>query len=231
MKVKLELGILLIVFLLSSYLIYNYVDSDTKHIVTNEEIRFKEEYEKLNGVYNEKTNNYYLNVNILENNNVKYKNVNEIIDILKSGTGVIYFGFPECPWCRNLVPVLVNTLNEYTVPFYYYNAYDIRDNKHLDENGNIVVDKEGTEEYYELVDVLKDYLGEYSGLNDSSIKRLYFPTIVFVKEGKILYTHIGTLDSQENPYIELSEEQQNELSNIISKYATKVYDVVCDDQC
>lgn len=231
MKVKIELGILLIIFLLSSYLIYNFVDSDTKNIVTNEEIRFKEEYEKLNGVYNDKTNHYYMNVNILENSNVKYKNANEIIDILKNGTGVIYFGFPECPWCRNLVPILVDTLNEYTMPFYYYNAYEIRDNKHLDDNGDIVVDKEGTKEYYEIVDILKDYLGEYSGLNDNSIKRLYFPTIVFVKEGKILYVHTGTLDSQEDPYVSLTDEQKNELANIISVYATKVYDVVCDDQC
>lgn len=231
MKVKIELGILLIIFLLSSYLIYNFVDSDTKNIVTNEEIRFKEEYEKLNGVYNDKTNHYYMNVNILENSNVKYKNANEIIDILKNGTGVIYFGFPECPWCRNLVPILVDTLNQYTMPFYYYNAYEIRDNKHLDDNGDIVVDKEGTKEYYEIVDILKDYLGEYSGLNDNSIKRLYFPTIVFVKEGKILYVHTGTLDSQEDPYVSLTDEQKNELANIISAYATKVYDVVCDDQC
>ena len=58
MKVKIELIILVIVFLLSSYLIYNYVDSDTKNIVTNSEIRFKEEYEKLNGVYNEQTKHY-----------------------------------------------------------------------------------------------------------------------------------------------------------------------------
>lgn len=231
MKIKIELGILLIIFLLSSYLIYNFVDSDTKNIVTNEEIRFKEEYEKLNGVYNDKTNHYYMNVNILENSNVKYKNANEIIDILKNGTGVIYFGFPECPWCRNLVPILVDTLNEYTMPFYYYNAYEIRDNKHLDDNGDIVVDKEGTKEYYEIVDILKDYLGEYSGLNDNSIKRLYFPTIVFVKEGKILYVHTGTLDSQEDPYVSLTDEQKNELATIISAYATKVYDVVCDDQC
>lgn len=231
MKIKIQLGILLIIFLLSSFLIYTFVDSDTKKIVTNEEIKFKEEYEKLNGVYNEKTNKSYMNVNILENSNVEYKTDKEIIDILKNGTGVIYFGFPECPWCRNIVPILVNTLNDYMVPFYYYNAYDIRDVKHLDENGNIVVDKQGTQEYYEIVNLLKEYLGEYSGLNDSSIKRLYFPTIVFVKEGKVIYVHIGTLKSQNDPYKELTEEQKTELSNIISSYATKVYDVVCDEHC
>ena len=59
MKVKIELIVLVVIFLLSSYLIYTYVDSDTKNIVTNSEIRFKEEYEKLNGVYNEQTNHYY----------------------------------------------------------------------------------------------------------------------------------------------------------------------------
>lgn len=151
MKVKIELIVLVVIFLLSSYLIYTFVDSDTKNIVTNSEIRFKEEYEKLNGVYNEQTNHYYKAIEILENSNVEYKNANEIIDILKNGTGVIYFGFPECPWCRNLVPLLVEAIQEYNVSFYYYNAREIRDTKHMDEDGQVVIDKEGTAEYYEIL--------------------------------------------------------------------------------
>ena len=193
-------------------------------------LKFKNEYENLNGKTS-KSGKTYLDVSIDNDNPIVYLTAKEASEKINSDTGVFYFGFPECPWCRNLVPILVDTLNEYTMPFYYYNAYEIRDNKHLDDNGDIVVDKEGTKEYYEIVDILKDYLGEYSGLNDNSIKRLYFPTIVFVKEGKILYVHTGTLDSQEDPYVSLTDEQKNELANIISAYATKVYDVVCDDQC
>lgn len=230
MKAKIELIVLVVIFLLSSYLIYTYVDSDTKNIVTNSEIRFKEEYEKLNGVYNEQTNHHYKAIEILENSNVEYKSANEIIDILKNGTGVIYFGFPECPWCRNLVPLLVEAIQEYNVSFYYYNAREIRDTKHMDEYGQVVIDKEGTAEYYEILSLLGNYASEYSGITDSS-KRLYFPTVVFVRNGQIIDVHEGTLDDQEDPYTELTEEQKSKLLTILEKDIVKTYDLVCDENC
>lgn len=231
MKVKIQLLVLIIIFLLSSYLIYTYVDSDTKNIITNEEIKFKEEYESLNGKYNENSKKYYSNINIIENSNVEYKTVEEVIEILEKGTGVIYFGFPECPWCRNLLPVLIDTLSNYGVPFYYYNGLDIRDKKHLDEEGNIVVDKEGTAEYYKIVQLLSKHLGSYDGLNDESIKRLYFPTVVFVKDGNIISVHIGTVESQKDPYIGLNEEQILELSSTLEKGIITTFDIACSDKC
>ena len=231
MKTKIELGILLVIFLLSSYLIYTFVESETENIVTNEEIKFKEEYESLNGKYNEYSKKYYMDMEILVNSNVEYRDATEIIEILKNETGIIYFGFPECPWCRNLVPVLVNKLSEYNVPFYYYNAYDIRDKKHLDENGNVVTDKEGTTEYYEIVNLLSDFLGEYEGLNNKNTKRLYFPTVVFVKNGKVIDVHIGTVDSQTDPSIALSEEQILELGSVLEQGIVKTLDIVCDESC
>lgn len=230
MKVKIELFILIVVFLLSSYLIYTFVDSDTKNIITNSEIRFKEEYESLNGVYNENINRYYSNVEILENSNVEYKNVDEIIQILKDGTGIIYFGFPECPWCRNIVPLLIDATSQYGVPFYYYNAYDIRDTKHTDEDGHVVTDKEGTTEYYEILSLLGEHVSDYDGLPDNS-KRLYFPTIVFVKEGKIVALHEGTLESQTNPFVQLTEEEKNEILSILEHGIVETYDLICDENC
>ena len=231
MKLKIQLVILGIVFLLSSYLIYTYVDSDTQNIITNEEVQFKEEYESLNGVYNEKTGHYYTNMQILENSNVEYKNVEEVIEFLDNGTGIIYFGFPECPWCRNIVPLLVDTTSEYGVSFYYYNAYEIRDVKHLDENGNIITDKQGTEEYYKIVSLLGNYASNYQGLNNDNIKRLYFPTIVFVKNGEIISLHEGTIDSQTNPFVELSDKEKNDIKTILANGIVKTYDMVCDENC
>ena len=231
MKTKIELAILGIVFLLSSYLIYTFVESDTKNIITNEEVKFKEEYEKLNGIYNEKTGSYYSNVQILENSNVEYKNAEEIIEILKSGTGIIYFGFPECPWCRNIIPLLVDVVSEYNTTFYYFNGRDIRDAKHLNENNELIIDKEGTKEYYEILSLLGDFASEYDGLNDSSIKRLYFPTIVFVKEGKIIGFHEGTIESQTNPSKELTIEQKEQITTILETAIIKMQNNVCDENC
>ena len=144
---------------------------------------------------------------------------------------MIYFGFPECPWCRNAVPVLIETAKEIGIDkIYYFNALSIRDKKHLNENGKIVVDEEGTEEYKELVDLLYDYLGEYEGLNDSSIKRLYFPTVVFIKNGNILGMHIGTVNTQTDPSEELTTQQIEELKKIYTKYMLEVLGTMCNDE-
>lgn len=231
LKDKIEIVILIAIFLLSSYVIYNFVESETINIVTNEEVKFKEEYESLNNMYDEQRGQNYINVDILENSNVKYVSENQVIDILKNETGIIYFGFPECPWCRNIVPILVNTLSNYDLSFYYSNIYEIRDNKHLDEDNNIIIDKMGSKEYYQILELLGENISPYYSLNDDSIKRIYFPTIVFVKEGIIIGVHQGTIDSQSDPFEPLSIEQKTEISLMLESYIQKTYDITCDKNC
>lgn len=198
---------------------------------SNDSIKFKLEYEKLNN----KDNGYgntYLTLNIDINNKVKYSSFKEIEKILTNDTGVIYFGFPECPWCRNMIEPLLSAANESEIKtIYYFNAKDIRDVKKLNENNEIITEKEGTEEYKKLIDLLYDNLGEYEGLNDKTIKRLYFPTVVFVKEGKIKNIHIGTLDEQKNPFKPLDEKQKNNLKNLYLKYISSIKSSQCDDKC
>lgn len=198
---------------------------------SNDSIKFKLEYEKLNNKDNGYGNNY-LTLNIDINNKIKYSSFKEIENILTNDTGVIYFGFPECPWCRNMIEPLLNAANESEIKtIYYFNAKDIRDVKKLNENNEIITEKEGTEEYKKLIDLLYDNLGEYEGLNDKTIKRLYFPTVVFVKEGKIKNIHIGTLDEQKNPFKPLDEKQKNNLKNLYLKYISSIKSSQCDDKC
>lgn len=202
-----------------------------KDKVIKDNIKFKNEYESLNGKLNSHDKEY-VKVELDDDNPYVYATYDEVMDILKNKTGVIYFGFPECPWCRNMVPVLADAAKELGIKnIYYFNALDMRDIKSLDEDGNIVTEKEGTKEYYELIEALGDSIGSYEGLNDDSIKRLYFPTVVFVKDGKILNAHIGTLDSQEDPYVVLNKNQKNELKNIYIDNINKVYDILCDEAC
>lgn len=198
---------------------------------SNDSIKFKLEYEKLNNKDNGYGNNY-LTLNIDINNKIKYSSFKEIEKILTNDTGVIYFGFPECPWCRNMIEPLLSAANESEIKtIYYFNAKDIRDVKKLNENNEIITEKEGTEEYKKLIDLLYDNLGEYEGLNDKTIKRLYFPTVVFVKEGKIKNIHIGTLDEQKNPFKPLDEKQKNNLKNLYLKYISSIKSSQCDDKC
>lgn len=217
-KLKLIIG-LIVLILLIGIISTLYINKDNS---TKDEKKFKEEYESIN----EKSK---ISLTIPEDNKMKYVTSKEVIDILKNKTGVIYFGFPDCPWCRNIVPILINTAKcECLDEIYYFNALSIRDTKHLDESGNIVIDKEGSKEYYEIVELLSDYLGPYEGLNDDSIKRLYFPTVVFVKDGKIVDVHISTVEDQTDPYVPLTKKQKEKLQQEYKEGISKMESNVCD---
>ena len=192
---------------------------------TCETNKFEIEMESLNG----KDNGYggnYLTIDIPSNNKIKYATYQDVENMLTFGTGVIYFGFPECPWCRNLAPTLLKVANEYETTVLYFNNRDERDTKKL-ENGEIVTDVEGSDGYYKILDMLGDYASVYEGLEDDSIKRLYYPTVVFVKNGNIIGVHTGTVDSQDDVSVYLTDEQQLELTNALSEY----FEAVAPERC
>lgn len=227
-------GIILLIIGIAGLIfgIYNVThkdNTDTKEEITDA-IKFKDEYESLNGKTND-NGKEYLEIEIEEDNPVKYITFNELMDVLDSGTGIIYFGFPECPWCRNALPVLLDAIKDKDInEIYYFNAHDMRDEKKL-ENNQIITTKEGTDEYNKIVEKLYDYLDVYEGLNDDTIKRLYFPNVFFISNGKVVGNHMSTVDSQEDPYVKLDDEQYNELKNIYLDNIDKVYNYKCNDGC
>ena len=81
-----------------------------------------------------------------------------------------------------------------------------------------------------------NYLEDYTitDKKDKTIKtgekRLYAPTVIFVKNGEVVEFIERTVDSQKDPYVALNENQRNEL---ISKYQAgfnKLGDI-CDEKC
>lgn len=188
------------------------------------ESQFKLEYESLNG--KEANNREYLEVTIPSDNNIVYTDYDQVFDVL-DGTGVIYFGFPECPWCRNAVPVLLEAAKESGLDeIYYLNNQEDRDTKVL-KDGEVVTEKEGSSNYNKLLEKLGDKASVYEGLNDDSIKRLYYPTVVFVKNGEIIDYIEGTVDSQTDPYTPLNENQKEELKD---KYRSAMSNLQSCDQ-
>lgn len=207
-RIIILIGIILVVVIVLSF----FTVRDNK--ITDDEKNFAVEYEKFNGKTSITSGKEYMKIQIPEKNGIEYVDGEEVIKILSEGTGIIYFGFPECPWCRNMIVPLLEVTIEEEEKVYYYNAYSIRDDKDLDENGNIVTYKEGTETYYKILELLGDKAESYEGLNDESIKRLYFPTVVFIKNGKIVDMHVSTVESQTDPYKKLSDKQIKELKEI-----------------
>ncbi len=169
--------------------IYQYLKSDGE--------KFKAEYEALN--------NENVNINISKNNPIKYVTLDEVFDIIQNKTGVIYFGFPGCPWCRNMIPVLFEAAKNNNIDtIYYFNPRNVK--------------KSDNDEYNKLKEILNEYLSE----DENGQKVLYVPDVYFIKDGKIVGHHLGTVDSQEEPTISLTEEEKNELLDIFNELFEKI---------
>lgn len=204
---------------------------------SNDAKKFKEEYEALNGKYASKTN-IYPNLEISKSNPIKYANADEIIRIIKKGTGVIYFGYPECPWCRSSIPSLFKAATEADIDtIYYMNLKDERDIKTVNTDGEIKEEKAPTDDYLKLLDTLNDYLDDYI-LEDvkgnevnSNTKRIYVPMVIFVKDGKVIGIHNDTIESQKDPYQQLTDKQEEELTLIYLNFMNKITGGYCDENC
>lgn len=201
-------------------------------------LKFKKEYEDLNGKTIENTKYKYPSIEISKNNKVKYSNYDEVLEVLKDGTGVIYLGYPTCPWCRNAVPVLLEAANEVGIEdIYYINMKEERDEIKVKEDGTLEVVKEGTEGYKKLLKRLDLILDDYTlkDINGNTVsaneKRIYVPLVIFVRDGEIVAYHIDTVESQTDPFKLLNEDQTNELMDIYINYMHKVLNDVCDSKC
>lgn len=209
--------------------IYSYSNHKAnEEYLTSDSYKFKTEYEALNGKPNKDGTKKYTNITIDKNDKIQYYTENDAIDLIEEGTGIMYFGFPTCPWCRAAVPVFLEVAREYDVQINYLNVNDIRDKLVIDEDGSIKVESQGTPGYYQLLeelnDVLKDYTLKDEGGKDikTGEKRIYAPSFVFVKNGEIVGFHSATVESQEDPYMALTNEQKSELTQIFKTNIEKV---------
>ncbi len=198
-------------------------------------IKFKTEYESLNGKINDKTNDVYPSVQISDTNKFVYKNEEEILKILESESGVIYFGFKSSLGCRRIIKALDRaSQNKNIEAIYYVDIENIRDVLALDENNKIVTEKEGNSNYYKLLKILDDYLADYllKSDEDTSIntgeKRLYAPTVVAVLNGDIVDFYES---NEEDTIDDLSKEEENKLVATYENLIEKTLTGLCDGGC
>lgn len=201
-------------------------------------LKFKEEYESLNGITTE-DGNTYPTVEVNKNNVMHYATSEEILEVLKEGTGVICFATPSDPWSRNAINILLQAADSTAISMIYYldlskkyDFYEVKESK-------VEKTKEGSSSYYEMVEILSPYLDNYlinDGKNtiDTGVKRIFMPFVVFVQEGKIISTREGTTSSHMNNgngYIELSQKEEEEIFNYYVDKMTIIADASCNDAC
>lgn len=173
-------------------------DEEKKETPTADAIKFKEEYNKVS-----------------DNNPYVYRSIDEIIKILENGKGIVYLGFPECPWCQAYVPYLEDVVKEVgNNKIYYYNILNDR--------------KEETENYKKILELL----GEYVEYNDEGDKRIYAPTVIFVNNGEIIGMDSETAKDTKGfktPEEYWTDEEVKDLKSRLKTLAEQVKESTCSD--
>ena len=205
--------------------------------------KFKDEYESLNNKTSV-SGHKIKSLKISSNNPIKYSNYDEIIDVIKNKSGVIYLGYPDCPWCRTAIPVLLEAAKDYKIDTIYYlnikydrDYYEVKDNKLVYQKDSNGKEKKGVKGYFKLLKLLDkeldDYIVKDSDNKEYNVgeKRIYVPLIIFVNEGKIIGTHTSTVDTQESGYDNLTDEEYDELNGIYAEYIKQLVNNYCDEAC
>lgn len=193
-------------------------------------IKFKEEYEKLNGKKNDQGKKYR-EITIDSKNKIVYKTTEEVLNLVdKKKSFVLYFGFDTCPWCRSVVPTLASISKELNQKVYYIDVKDIRDTYELDDDNKPKLVKKGSKDYSKLLEklepVLEDYTLTDSDNNEIEVgeKRIYAPNIISVINGEAKELTTGISDKQTEGYMKLTKEMEKETYNKIKKVLKQVKD-------
>ena len=232
------LGVIVVIALFCGYFGYKNQEEHTEE--KSDAIKIQEEYASLNEQINERNKKTYPSVNLSDKNPFLYKSLDEVVSILEHGTGIIYFGFKSCPWCRSMLPILEEAASSKNIgEIYYLDIESIRDVLSLDENNKVITEKEGSPNYYKILELLQDYLSDYSLLGKdgktriaTGEKRLYAPTVVAVQNGSVKGFHENTVKTQKDGYSPLKEEEKEELKGIYQKMMDSINFGVCSkDGC
>lgn len=202
--------------------------------------KFKEEYES----FNDKENDYfkYRNLSIDEENPFIYTTAEELVKKIENKeTFFVYFGDPECPWCRSVIEEAIKSANENNVKkIYYVRVWDgfhneiLRDVYEL-EDGKPVLKSKGTDAYYKLLNYFDELLDNYTLTDDNENtietgeKRIFAPNFISVKNGKAEKIIQGISQKQEDFNSELTDEVIKDEKEIFENFYGKSN--VCTDKC
>jgi len=146
--------------------------------VTLQSLRFKAEYEELNGELNDNGDPYEI-IDVPPYSTVVYLEEDELMEFLESGTGILFFANGSCPWCRTLIPPLLDFGVAKDTPLYYFNP---------------VADREADTALHQFIkNILHDILPVDNRSQspedvdfDPEKKRVTVPQIFYFRDGKVI---------------------------------------------
>lgn len=184
--------------------------------------KFKQDYEKLNGQTND-NGRKYRTIEIDKNNPFVYVSLDEVLKKMDDKESfIVYFGANWCPWCRSILPTVIETAREKRIEKILYVDVrldndiekDIRDIYSVNESGQVYLSHEGTEAYHDFIrraeGVLADYAtGEIETLDGTPFegaKRVGAPNFVLIENGKAVTMITGISMLQSDAYQELNDD-------------------------
>lgn len=206
-------------------------------ILDKDAIKFKEEYENLNGKINENSKNKYRTVKIDSKNKIIYSSAKEVLKMMEEKKSfVVYFGFDSCPWCRSVVENVSKISKELDENIYYVDVKEIRDVCELDDENKVKLTKEGDKNYLKLIKKLDSVLKEYTLTTDDDNdvkvgeKRIYAPNVVSIIDGSAKELTTGISDKQTDGYMTITDEMKQESYKKIKKVVQEVvtYNSTCN---
>lgn len=229
---------LFLVFLLMGVISLSICGMKVKNI--NDSLKFKEEYEGFNGEKNDYFE--YRDLSITEKNPIIYSSAEEIVQKIENNeTFIVYFGDPECPWCRSVIEQAINSANENGISKIYYvriwNGFHnetLRDVYELDKESPVLKVK-GTISYYKLLKYFDKFLQDYTLTNKDNKtiqvneKRIFAPSFIYVKDGNPLQLVDGISKKQESYNSTLTEEILSEEKEIFDKFYQNTK--ACSNNC
>ncbi len=211
----------------------NQKDNNTnKSKVEEDSIKFKEDYEKLNGKTRDKDGKTIRTIEISKDNPFKYKTEDELIQAINNKeTFIVYFGFNDCPWCRSVVPTLIEVAKDLKIDnIYYVDVKEIRDVLELDDDNKAITKTKGSDGYYKLLKLLDNVLADYELTTKdgekikTGEKRIFAPNIVAVVDGKPKKLTSGISSKQNDAYMELSDDMKEDMYNNIKAILELIVD-------
>ena len=178
-------------------------------------MKFKKEYESLNGTIREKDKQTIRTLSIDEDNPMVYSSCQDIVDRIENKeTFIIYFGFSDCPWCRSSIETFIESAKENNITTIYY--VDIKEDRDEIEiiDSQISISKQGSKEYYTLLELLGSVLDNYIvDETDTHEKRIYAPNYISILNGKPQLKIDGTSSLQSDGYQEINEDIKQDMKD------------------
>ena len=106
---------------------------------------------------------------VADDNRFVFASAGEVLEKFESGSGLIFLGFQQCPWCQQLAPIVDDAAKAEGLDKIYY--LDIR---HARETNDAT--------YKKLVETLKPHLRT----DENGQPRVYVPDVTALKDGHIV---------------------------------------------